>query len=127
MEGSPGFTVVLCTAPGCGLHDAATVTGRLVDALRGVVRESRFGVLVSTGCLLGGAACGLRATAPVVLVQPCDVERCPTAPAVRVGPLRTSADVATLAGWLRAGYLDAGRLPAHLLHVHRQAAAAQLN
>jgi hypothetical protein len=125
--GETGFTAVLCTAPGCGPGDEATVAGRLVDALRAVVRESGHGVLVSTGCLLGRSACALRATSPVVVVQPCDAERRPTAGAVRVGPLRTAADVDVLGSWLRAGRLDPHLLPAHLLDLHRRAAAAPLN
>jgi hypothetical protein len=99
----------------------------LIDALRGVVRSSRYGVLVTTGCLFGEAACGVRARAPVVLVQGCDADRMPTGPAVRIGPLRTGADVEVLASWLRAGHLDPGELPARLLDLHRRAAAAPLN
>lgn len=122
-----GFTVVLCTAPGCGAGDPATVAGRLVDTLRAAVRQSRLGVLVSTGCVLGGTACALRATAPVVLVQPCDRSRRPTAEVVRVGPMRTAADVDALGAWLRDRVLDPGLLPGHLLDVHRSATAAPLN
>jgi hypothetical protein len=122
-----GFTVVLCTAPACGVGDEGTVAGRLIDALRGVVRSSRYGVLVTTGCLFGETACEVRARAPVVLVQACDADRRPTGLAVRIGPLRTGADVEVLASWLRAGHLDPGELPARLLDLHRQAAAAPLN
>ena len=125
--GETGFTAVLCTAPGCGADDPATVAGRLVDVLRAAVRDSKLGVLVSTGCLLGRPACTLRVTSPVVVVQPCDAGRRPTAGAVRIGPLRTAADVDALGSWLRAGRLEPGLLPAHLLDVHRQAAAAPMN
>jgi hypothetical protein len=121
------FTAVLCTAPGCGIDDDGTVAGRLIDALRGAVRASRHGVLVTTGCLFGSAACGVRATAPVVLVQACDAERRPIGLAVRVGPLRTTADVDVLVSWLRAGRLDPAALPARLLDFHRRAAVAPLN
>ena len=122
-----GFTAVLCTAPSCGTGDEGTVAAPLLDALRGAVRASRHGVLVTTGCLFGGAACAVRATAPVVLVQACDAQRRPVAVAVRVGPLRTTVDVNALASWLRAGRLDPGELPARLLDLHRRAAAAPLN
>jgi hypothetical protein len=122
-----GFTAVVCTAQGCGIDDEATVAGRLVDALRGAVRVSKHGVLVTTGCLFGSAACGVRATAPVVLVQACDAERRPIGVAVRVGPFRATADVDVLVSWLRAGRLDPGALPARLLDLHRRAAVAPLN
>ena len=122
-----GFTTVVCQSPGCGHGDPRAVAGQLFAALRLAVRESRHGVLVSAGCLLGPSICGARATAPMVLVQACDAERRAVAPAMRVGPLRTVADVDALAAWLRAGDLDLGLLPAHLLTVHRRAAAAPLN
>jgi hypothetical protein len=122
-----GFTAVLCSAPGCGVDDDGTVAGRLIDALRAVVRASRHGVLVTTGCLFGTAACGVRARAPVVLVQACDEERRPIGIALRVGPLRTTADVDLLVSWLRAGHLDPAALPARLLDLHRRAVVAPLN
>lgn len=123
MAASPeceGFTAVLCTARGCGTGDAGTVARPLVEALRSVVAGSEHGVLVSAGCLLGAAACARRPTAPVVVVQPCDADRRPVGGALGIGPLRTVADVATLGAWLRAGRLDPGLLPAHLLDVHRR-------
>jgi hypothetical protein len=122
-----GFTVVLCTASVCGAGDEGTVVGKLIDALRGVVRASRYGVLITTGCLFAEAACRVRARASVVLVQPCDPDRRPTGVAVRIGPLRTAADVDALATWLRTGNLDPAELPARLLDLHRQAVAAPLN
>jgi hypothetical protein len=122
-----GFTVVLCTTSACGAGDEGTVAGKLIDALRGVVRASRYGVLVTTGCLFGGAACGVRARAPMVLVQACDPDRRPTGLAVRIGPLRTGADVDVLATWLRTGHLDPAGLPPRLLDLHRKAIAAPLN
>jgi hypothetical protein len=122
-----GFTVVLCTASACGVGDEGTVAGKLIDALRGVVRASRYGVLVTTGCLFGETACGVRARAPVVLVQACDPDRRPTGPALRIGPLRTGADVDALVTWFRTGHLDPAGLPARLLALHRRAVAAPLN
>jgi hypothetical protein len=122
-----GFTVVLCTTSACGAGDEGTVAGKLIDALRGVVRASRYGVLVTTGCLFGEAACVMRARAPVVLVQACDPDRRPTGPALRIGPLRTSADVDALITWLRTGHLDPVGLPPRLLDLHWRAVAAPLN
>jgi hypothetical protein len=123
----PGFTAVACRSEGCGNGDGATMAEDLFAALRTAVRDSRYGVLVSAGCLLGQSICGARATAPVVLVQPCDAERRPVGVAVRIGPLRTAADVEVLVAWLRGGDLDPGLLPAHVLSVHRGMTAAPLN
>lgn len=114
MTTCSGYTALSCVAPRCGTGDDATVGAEVADALRDTVRASRRGVLVSTGCLLGPGVCSARPVAPVVVVQPCDDERRPTSTALLVGPLRTSADVASLGEWLRAGDLDPGRLPTHL-------------
>jgi hypothetical protein len=121
------YTAVLCRAPRCGAGDPGTVWSRSAAALRAAVATSRQGVLVSAGCLVGPAACGLRPSAPLVVVQPCDTDRNPTGPALRIGPLRTEADVDALAAWLRAGDLDGALRPAHLLDLHRRAAAAPRN
>ncbi len=100
-----GFTVVVCQADACGTAPA------LMPALRGVVRSTRHGVLIASGCTLGTLTCRSRAAGTVVLVQPCDVDRRPVGSAVHVGPLRTRSDVADLVSWLRAGNLDAAALP----------------
>src|SRR5690349_4003998 len=100
-----GFTVVVCQADPCCAGLA------LIPALRGVVRASPHGVLISSGCTLGPLTCRTRGGGAVVLVQPCDVGRRPVGAAVHVGPLRTRSDVADLVAWLRAGDLDAGGLP----------------
>ncbi|WP_300013934.1 hypothetical protein [Pseudonocardia sp.] len=122
MTTRSGYTALACVAPGCGLADPATVGPALVEALRRAVRASGHGVLVSAGCPFAGA-CGPRAVAPVVVVQPCDDERRPTSCALTVGPLRTEADVEAFTAWLRAGDLDPRLLPAHLLDAARRAAA----
>jgi hypothetical protein len=122
-----GFTVVLCTAPACGTGDDGTVAERLVEELRGVVRASRLGVFVTTGCLFGASACAVRAKAPVVLVQACDARRRPMSVALRLGPLRTGADVDALVSWLRSGRLDPDELPERLLVLHRRVIAAPTN
>lgn len=115
MATCSGYTALSCVAPRCGLGDDATVGAEVVDALREVVRSSEQGVLVSSGCFLGAGVCAARPTAPVVVVQPCDDERRPVANALVIGPMRTSADVESFGGWLRAGLLDPRLLPAHLL------------
>jgi hypothetical protein len=124
MQEEAGFTAVVCTAPGCGVGDPATVAGHLVDVVRDVVGSSRHGVMVATGCLLGALACRFRPAAPLLLVQPCDTARRPTAPVLRIGPLRTTVDVDAVGGWLCTDRLDPRLLPAHLLTLHRRAAAA---
>lgn len=121
MTSCSGYTAVTCVAPGCGLADDATVGSELVGALREAVRASSHGVLVSSGCMMRG--CASRPVAPVVVVQSCDADRRPTACALAVGPLRTSADVEAFTAWLRAGDLDPRLLPPHLLDAARRAAA----
>lgn len=128
-----GFTAVLCGAGGCGFRTDsagpadATEADRTAEMLRAVVRSSRHGVLVSTGCLLGPTTCRLRTAAPLVLVQPCDAERRPMGPAVHVGPLRSAADVRELECWLRRGRFDPALLPGRLLEVYQRAVAAPTN
>jgi hypothetical protein len=104
-SGYTAVTCAACTGPG-------TVGPALQDALRPVVRASTGGVLVGAGCLAG---CAGRPAGPVLLVQPCDGERRPTSPALRIGPLRTGADVDAVTAWLGAGDLDPALLPRHLV------------
>jgi hypothetical protein len=97
-----GFVAVRCTA--CAAHPA------LDETLREAVRGSRGGILVTTGCVAGGGCGG-----GFVVVQPCDDVQRPTRPALRIGPVHTTADLAAVANWLRAGRLDPRDLPAHLI------------
>lgn len=122
-ETATGFTLVLCGSGGCHNDVAAEVR----SMLRGYVRSTRHGVLVVSGCNLSPALCRFRAEGPVLVVQPCDTERRPTSPLVRVGPIRTVADVVAVRQWLRAGSLDADALPRHLTGLHRNAFAAVTN
>lgn len=122
MSSCTPYTALSCVAPRCGVGDPATVGTDVVEALREAVRTSREGVLVSAGCFLGSGVCTARAVAPVVVVQPCDEERRPTSCALLVGPLRTSADVQSLGGWLCTGDLDPRLLPSHLMAAARRAA-----
>jgi hypothetical protein len=95
-----GYTAVVCTAPG---------------------------VLVVAGCTLGAVVCRLRPPAPLVVVQPCDVQRRPIGPAVRVGPLRSRADVTELVLWLGRARFDVDALPDRLAVTHRAVGAATVN
>ena len=120
-----GYTLVLCSAPTC--DTAVEGPDRVAAAMSDCVRSSRHGVLVVSGCTLGPVACRLRPPGPLVLVQPCDVHRRPTGPVIRVGPLRTGADLDTVRNWIQAGRLDPALLPSHLITVHRTTCVAMTN
>ena len=118
-----GFTLVLCGAGGC--HNDVAAEAR--SMLRGHVKTTRHGMLVVSGCSLSPALCRFRSEGPVLIVQPCDADRQPTSPLIRVGPLRTISDVVAVRQWLRGGTLDAHALPVHLTGLHRNAFAAASN
>jgi hypothetical protein len=90
-----------------------------VAGLRECVRSNGHGVLISAECLLGRLGChalgvsGHRA-GPLVVVQRCSPDRTPTGPALWIGPLRTTGDIAELCRWLDAGELTSTNLPARL-------------
>lgn len=118
-----GYTLVVCAAPACVTEQP----NRATEALRDCVRSSRHGVLVVSGCSLGAVGCRLRPTGALILAQPCDVDRRPTGPAVRVGPLRSDDDVAAVQAWIRAARFDPALLPPHLVALHRTTRAAMHN
>lgn len=123
MRPDTGFTLVVCTAPGCHTEQSNCVAATLRDC----VRSSRHGVLVVSGCTLGPFACRLRPGGSLVLVQPCDAQRRPTAPAIRVGPLRSDGDIAAVQAWIRIARFDPALLPPHLIALHRTTRAAMRN
>lgn len=100
------FTLVVCTY--CHTEDSDSR-----DRLQRTVRSCPHGVMVSTGCLQKMLHCrsdrGLHA-----VVQPCEVNRSPTGPLVRIGPLKTAVEVDAVAVWLEKGRPDDGTLPDHL-------------
>lgn len=98
-----------------------------MSALRAVVRSSRHGVLVTAGCRLGPLACHTREHGPLLMVQPCDVDRQPVGFAVLVGPVLAAEDVAAVEEWLRGGHYDASLLPGHLRAVQRAVRSATSN
>ena len=108
------FTVAVCQAGPC------CVGGRCVDLLprlAAVIRLSRHGVLIRTGCLLRAPRCQASAahdSGCYLVVQPCDADRRPRGAAIPVGPILTSDDADGVIRWLADGDLDAGRLDARL-------------
>jgi hypothetical protein len=98
-----------------------------MSALRAVVRSSTHGVLVTAGCRLGPLACRTREHGPLLMVQPCDVDRRPVGCAVLVGPVRAGGDVAAVEAWLRGGRYDPALLPVHLWAAQRAVRGAARN
>ena len=120
---SAGYTLVSCRAPACSTKQLR----RLEAVLRDCVRSSQHGVLVVSGCSLGAVNCGFRSAGPLVCVQPCAADRRPTGLMVRVGPIRSEADVAAVQAWICAARLDPALLPAHLVELHQASLAARHN
>lgn len=116
-----GFTLVLCAAASCRPAEP------LFAELRESVRASRHGVLVVSGCLSGPVSCRLRPGGHVLLLQPCDADRRPRGPAVRIGPVRTEQDRRDVRSWIERGRFDPHLLPAHLVTEHRRVTAAAAN
>lgn len=109
------YTAVLCAAPQCRAP-------RLAARLRGTVGASGHGVLVISGCTVGGLACRARAPGAMLVVQPCDTARRPTGPAIHVGPIGP-ADVEAVAAWLARTPLDPDGLPARLTDLRARSVA----
>ncbi|MFP5020340.1 hypothetical protein [Pseudonocardia phyllosphaerae] len=87
----------------------------LLEGLAAVVRDSRHGVLVTSGCRLGAGLCATRRPGLMLLVQACDAQRRPTSPVVVVGPVRSTGDVRAVTRWLQGGGApDPVRLPVRL-------------
>lgn len=123
VTAAEGYTLVLCGVPIC----RAGPPFGLSAALRECVRSSRYGVLVMSGCTLGPVGCRLREAGPIIVVQPCDTERRPTRPAVRIGPIRDDGDLAAVRNWIRCASFDPSLLPTHLTALHRARGAAARN
>lgn len=101
------FTVIVCTT--CRADSAVSV----LDELRPTVKRCPHGVLVSTGCMLGPLACGVRPMGhgATVIVQPCTIDRLPDGPPQWIGPVNDACDAAELRGWLERGEWDIALLP----------------
>ncbi|MFP5072771.1 hypothetical protein ACLFMI_24300 [Pseudonocardia nantongensis] len=125
-----GFTTVRCATcalmpsgfddgPAGGAGVVAALPGVdevLVEGLRAVVQDSRHGVLVTAGCVLGTNLCAHRPPGLMLVVQACDPgRRRPTSPVVVVGPIRGTGDVRVVTGWLQGGGApDPAALPVRL-------------
>lgn len=116
------FTVAVCGP--CG----GQVSSALLSGLREVIRNCPHGVLVQTQCLLGELTCTARPVrGQVVLLQPCNTERVPTAAVHWIGPVRTDADVTSSCAWIAGGQWERDGLAAHLRMDLTMAAIASSN
>jgi hypothetical protein len=86
----------------------------VLEELRATIRRCAHGMLVTTACMLGPLACAVRPHGPVVILQPCSVERVPIGSARWIGPINDKADIRALRDWLEQGEWDSGALPDRL-------------
>jgi hypothetical protein len=84
--------------------------------LRSVIRRCPHGMLVITECLVGQLTCATRSAhqGAMLLLQPCSIERRPTAPAQWLGPITDVADARQICQWIAKGDWDSRELPTHL-------------
>lgn len=117
------FTVAVC-AP-CGEQAPSS----LLAGLRDVIGNCPHGVLIQTQCLLGRLACSAArpVRGQVLLLQPCNTERVPTAAVRWIGPVRTAADVESACAWIAGGRWERDELAAHLRMDLSRAAIAKSN
>jgi hypothetical protein len=109
------FTVVVCV--GCSGWSGDS----WLDELRAVVRLYPHGMLVSAACLLGSSFCRTRPGAgAIAILQPCTVDRVPSAPASWIGPITDEADVADFCDWIMQGEWNLEGLPVRLQSPLRQ-------
>lgn len=116
-ENSPiGFTAILCGT--CDEGEPADLA-----VLRQTVRRTPHAMLVRAHCPLGQMWCQARSTPAnagrTLLVQPCTTGRVPVGSAILISPVRTVADLATVARWLETTPVDADALPPHLRQIQR--------
>lgn len=118
-QAAEGFTAAVCrTEGGCGAAD-----GRVLEALRAAIRQTPYGVLVTTGRLGRHLHCPHHEGNLVpraghrVVVQPCSRDRAPLGPALAFGPLTDPAQAEDLAEWLVEGLRGGRRPPRGLLAV----------
>src|ERR1700720_3264272 len=102
------FTVYLCTS--C----TAKPTLAVLEELRATIRPCGHGMLATPAGMLGPAAGAARAPGPIVILQPCSVERVPIGSARWIGPINDKVDIRALRGWLEHGEWDYWALPDRL-------------
>jgi hypothetical protein len=104
------FTLAVCSACESDLRP------ELLDLLRAVIRRCPHGVLAVTECLLGAVTCATRAAGEgaMLVLQPCSVERAPTAPVLWLGPINSLDDAQLICSWIARGDWRREQLPQHL-------------
>lgn len=104
------FTVAVCR------RCTAEQEPLIMTLLRRLVRRSPHGVLVQTQCLVGEFTCATMhpSRSPIMVLQPCTVDRTPSAAMVWVGPIETDADARVACRWVAAGGWESADLPARL-------------
>ena len=104
------FTVAVC------MRCSAEPEPLIMELLRGAIRRCPHGILVETQCLLGELTCATRypSRRPMLLLQPCTVDRVPTAAVVWIGPIDTDTDAKEVCQWVASGQWDHTNLPTRL-------------
>lgn len=104
------FTLAICR------HCSAEPQSLLIGLLSNVIRQCPHAVLVSTDCLLGEFTCATINSdrTPILVLQPCSVDRVPNAAAIWIGPVNTDADARSACNWIAAGGWDRANLPLRL-------------
>ena len=117
------FTVVFCA------RCPADSDPELLDTLRATIRRCPYGMLISADCVRGPLSCAAhpRATGAMLVVQPCTVDRRPSASAHWIGPIADVTDIATVCTWLEQGRWNRDDLPSRLRAGLPAAALAQRN
>ncbi|MGK2855321.1 MAG: hypothetical protein ACSLE3_14655 [Microbacteriaceae bacterium] len=116
------FTVAMCGP--CGGPPSSS----LMSSLREIISNCPHGVLIQTQCLLGELACSARPIrGQILLLQPCNTERVPTAAVHWIGPVQTEADVTSACAWIAGGRWDQDGLAGHLRMDLNVAAVARSN
>ncbi len=117
------FTVIFCATCGSELESV------VVQALRESVRSCRHGMLVRAQCLSGPLGCAAHSRTPGVMLvlQPCLIDRSPSAPPCWVGPVSGQGDARIVREWIERGEWNSADLPEALRVELSVAALARRN
>lgn len=101
----------------------------LMPNLRAVVRNCPHAVLVTTQCFMGAITCAASRSqrGAMLLLQPCAVDRTPTAAVRLIGPVITASDSEAVCQWIACGVWDLALLPTSLSTRMNAARVSQLN